>query len=202
MSRSVDLGSREHVHLAIRLTLKLGQEKQNVRLILDGVSLALRNVDAIDAKDLPRLADFAAFGIAAEDGLGLQPGSVLTALNGVQEQAALNALSLDCVGQAVLEFMTEHCDTEWRGSAAQLMKTTRPELDKPGTWPKDAAIFSKQIGRLAGAFRYRGIIVERTHTRDGNLITLKKTAEFAPHKTTKDHVHDQIMEDIDDCFGE
>lgn len=194
------------IHLPLLTGRRLGVQELDQKLhkhhpgilgcLLDGVSSALRNVDAIDAKDLPRLADFAAFGIAAETGLGLKPGSVLTALNGVQEQAALNALSLDCVGQAVLELMSDHGGDEWCGSASQLMAVSKPELERPGSWPRDAAVFSKQIGRLSGAFRYRGIIVDREHTRDGNVIKLIKADGFEPKKAQREFDQERCLGDM------
>jgi energy-coupling factor transporter ATP-binding protein EcfA2 len=167
--------------------------------LLDGVSSAQRNVDGVDTSQLPRLADFAAFGIAAEEALGLESGSTLAALNETQERAALNALSLDCVGEAIIEFMTSYQDDTWQGLISNLMKVSRPEYPS-GTWPKDASVFSKQVGRIEDALLLRGLAVDRgKHTRDGNLITLTKLEGFEPRKTQRDHDHDHIMEGLEEA---
>ena len=61
--------------------------------VLDAVCIAQRDVGTVTLNDLPRMADFALWSVAAEPKLGLKPGSFINAYTGNRESA--NELALE-----------------------------------------------------------------------------------------------------------
>lgn len=120
--------------------------------LLDRVAGGLRELPRVRTDALPRMADFARFALACEQGAGEQPQFV-----GVyaRNQAATSEQALDSgpLPTAVLELMDERF--EWTGTPTELLADLNhlAPLPRPHGWPKQANGLTGQLKRLAPPMR-------------------------------------------------
>jgi DNA polymerase I len=130
--------------------------------LFGAVSVALREVQNVELASLPRLADFAKWGTAAEEGLGMEPGAFMEAYAGGRREVNQLALEADPVAGAVVKLMEGR--NEWIGTASELLKELVKRVDEDvrryRTWPKQPQHLSRQLKRLAPVLRTEGIEVE------------------------------------------
>ena len=96
--------------------------------LLDAVSVALSRIETVtntarsEETDLPRLADFTLWGMAAEPGLGSAQGQFLDRYRGNRE--AVHDLVLDCdpFAEAITNFMEGRIADSWKGTASELLE--------------------------------------------------------------------------------
>ena len=107
-------------------------------VLLNAASAAVRNLPDVRFDTLPRMADFAAWVVAGEAGLGLEPGAFLAAYFGNRDDANALALESSPVAGAMIE-LTEAVG-EWEGTAtallAELFDRVPEVVRKPQSWPK------------------------------------------------------------------
>jgi hypothetical protein len=141
--------------------------------LFNAVSSSLAN-SGKTFEGLPRMADFAAWVVAAESSIGWTPGSFLRAYQA--NRAAANDLSLETpVAEAVLRI-----SVPWMGTASELLK----ELDlladerakKLKTWPGSGRALSNALRRLAPNLREVGLCMQfsREPRTGRRLITLSR----------------------------
>jgi hypothetical protein len=127
--------------------------------LCDAGAMALSRISEIDKSGLPRMADFAAWVVAAEPALPWEPGQFIEAYEGNQDDAISLALDNDVVAVAIMQFMEDR--REWSGSATDLLEavnlivsdTTR----KLAAWPKAANGLTKRLRLISAFLRERGI---------------------------------------------
>jgi hypothetical protein len=109
----------------------------------------------------PRMADFALVATAAEEPLGLAPGTFMQAYSGNRAEAIQETLDADPLGAALLTMM----DTGelWDGTCKELLLKLEGLVDE-GTkrsreWPKSPRSVSGRLRRLATFLRESGIHV-------------------------------------------
>lgn len=147
--------------------------------LLDAVASALRELPKVDAKNLPRMADFAVWAVAAERSLGLETGDFLHAYTGNRHAANELALEMSPVFRHVRTLLDE-ADGYWSGSAGDLlaeleeMATDKEKRQK--TWPSAGHVLSGKLTRIAPNLRAVGIEVENGRTKHGRFITLRTVA--------------------------
>ncbi len=145
--------------------------------LLDALSSALRQLSSTNPADLPRMADFARFAIAAEPGLGLEPGEFIAAYDQSRSAAHDTALEASPVGQAIISLMDVW--DEWSGTTQGLLETLRQRVDdsvlKSKFFPIDATRLGKLLTRLAPDLRGIGIQCDRRKANGIKLIVLKRT---------------------------
>lgn len=130
--------------------------------LLEGVVSALRNIDTVQESGLPRMADFAAWVSAAEEGLGFERGSVLAAYARNRKRAVDLALQSSPVAVALLELLDKPTSAgRWEGQPEQLLcalsgMTAEPTRRMP-SWPKNAASLSRALRRAATFLRTVGV---------------------------------------------
>jgi energy-coupling factor transporter ATP-binding protein EcfA2 len=131
--------------------------------ILDAASGALRKLAELRLERLPRMADFAAWGVAVERALGWPDGSFLAAYE--SSMARSNRLSLegDPVAEALLAEMA--AAGSWTGRAAELLDVLGAQVGQDvrrdrERWPSTARALSGRLRRLAPALRSAGLRVE------------------------------------------
>lgn len=130
--------------------------------LFEAVSVALRELPNTELPSPPRMADFAEWATAAEEGLGLKPGEFMEAYAGSRREINQLALEASPVAVAVVKLMEKR--DEWVGTAAQLLSELRKLVDvsvqRYQTWPKQPQHLSRQLARLAPVLRAEGIEVE------------------------------------------
>ena len=152
--------------------------------LLDGLSSALRKLPETKVGNLPRMADFARFGVAAETGLGLEPGSFLAAYRENRNAANDVAMEASPVAGAIMRWMENR--TEWHGVSGELLKALAPpqlglSQAPQRNMPKNARDLTTALKRCTPCLRQKGIdVVLGGHGRGGVAITIKHRAEAAP----------------------
>lgn len=126
--------------------------------LLDAVSIALKNHPHVKLESKPRMADFARWVVAAEPGLGWEPGSFLKAYASNRASAVQMGLEASAVAQAI-ETITETVP-EWQGTATELLdqldKVVSEKIFKMKEWPKTPQSLSNKLRRLAPTMRSIG----------------------------------------------
>lgn len=144
--------------------------------LLDAVAATLKKLPEIKPETLPRMADFAKWGIAGEEALGLEIGSFMLAYQGNRDNANETALEASPIAQAIQKLM-EHL-TAWKGTASELLVALANQVDeqtKRGkTWAQTPKGLSSILRRLAPNLRAIGINVTfaEERTNRGRIIHL------------------------------
>jgi hypothetical protein len=146
--------------------------------LYDAVSGALRAVESVRLEGMPRMADFAVWATAAEEGLGWESGAFMAAYTGNRRDATETALEADPVASTVREFMRDK--QRWAGTATELWKALNELVDEDvrhtKVWPGAPNSLTNRLKRLAPALRGIGIEYgeERSGTKGTRLKTLTK----------------------------
>jgi len=145
--------------------------------VLTAASVALRRLPEVRAKvrakkiNLPRMADFALFGTAAEPALGIKENAFVGLLRDERNAASVLVLESDVIFaplRAVLE------KEPFNGYPADLLDALNSAMSddairRDRRWPKTAAKLRNQIKRLEPDLRRAGIVVtwadRDTHTK-------------------------------------
>jgi hypothetical protein len=141
--------------------------------LLDAVSGAIRRLPEIEKnlpQELPRLADFHVWGLAAEESLGLQPGTFSEAYVANRESATQIILESSPVIGALRKFLRKNGPLEM--TATELLRSLNAmagfaETRKPG-WPKTPNLLSTILQRSAPNLREIGIKIQKGNKGSGN----------------------------------
>jgi hypothetical protein len=154
--------------------------------ILDTVAGALKNLPTVQLDHLPRMADFAKWGTAAENSLGWPTGSFINSYRRNQDEANSTALISSPIGQAVLLFMKDQ--NGWSGTASELLHRLAPvagtEVTRRRDWPQTAQGLSTALRRIAPNLRQEGISVDfdrQAHTGIRLIHLTKGVGPFSDH---------------------
>jgi hypothetical protein len=145
------------------------ERPQILGVLLDIVAHGLRQLPQVRLSRLPRMADFALWGVACE-GAFTQPGAFIAALEAHAEEATGTVIENDPVALAVVAFMENRI--AWTGTATALLKqlTHHDHAEaEPSTWrswPRDASAFGKALRKVAGVLRRAGVEVTCGETPD------------------------------------
>jgi 5S rRNA maturation endonuclease (ribonuclease M5) len=130
--------------------------------VFNALSAALANVHKVKLTQLPRMADFATWIVAAEPALPWPPGTFLAAYTRNRAAVVEHSLEGDPVAVAVRSFM-EHRQ-EWEGTPTELLNELTEvagELVSRGkAWPKAPNGLTNRIRRAAPFLRASGIEFE------------------------------------------
>jgi hypothetical protein len=151
-----------------------------LKTLLDAVASALRNLNDVVLPGLPRMADYATWVTAAEEGLRWTNGTFMKAYEANRMNLIDIALEADLVATAIISLMMR--TTEWSGTPSELYETLKqlvPDYDrKSTTWPRAANILSGRLVRAQTFLRSKGIEIDRG--KSGNrIVTIRKTLEKA-----------------------
>ncbi|BBM68219.1 AAA family ATPase [Rhodothermus marinus] len=147
-------------------------------LLLDAVSTGLRRKGGVEAKQLPRMADFAAFVLAAAEALPFTEEEFLEAYGAGQAELAASLLE-DSFAEALLSF-AEAVET-WEGMASELLEAMlqRGQHERPPRgWPKTAQSVGATLARLEPVMLQVGVKLERVRAGKARtrLIRIQKVA--------------------------
>ncbi|MDP9476410.1 MAG: DNA polymerase, partial [Actinomycetota bacterium] len=164
--------------------------------IFGAVSTALRKLPETNLPRLPRMADFALFATAAEEGLGMKPGEFMEAYEGSREEANEFALESDPVAVAVVKLMEDR--EEWLGPPKELWKKlgalTDEDVRRTKAWPKAPNALTGRLKRLAPVLRGVGIEIEDMPRQPGTGGRKKRLFKTKPRKDRHDR-HDRRAEE-------
>lgn len=155
--------------------------------LLDCVVSALQYEDSIRLDEMPRMADFVVWCSAAEKAMGVDQGAFKAAVERNQDEAILNALSLNPIVLALRVFLTQESQNQWEGTMSDLLQKLNDvyvnKYGMPNTWPKNPMALSHQLNRLKPQLNKIGIGYE-TLQRSGDmrLKQLKKLPGFTPYR--------------------
>jgi hypothetical protein len=146
--------------------------------LLNTLADAFARKDSIKLKYIPRFADFARWGAAAAEALGIPSSSFEEALrsNTNRQQEEVRESS---VFQAVMKLLSRN--PVWEGSAGELLEKLQ-DADKglarqPG-WPKTPQLLSRRLNELHPAFVDSGVTMSRSAShRTGRIITFQQKVE-------------------------
>ena len=163
------------------------------------LGMTLRRLPEIKLVQPPRMADFAAFGVAAEPGLGLKDGAFLNAYLDNRSNAVDSTLANDVVA-AALRTWAEKLVTpaEWEGECQELLYELQRKVDekvlKSKEWPGSPKGLSNKLRRLVPFLREVGIDVcfpesGKKGTNGKRNLTIRRidrqnTAPTSPTATT------------------
>lgn len=136
--------------------------------LFSAISEGMGKLPDVSLDKMPRMADFATWGIATEEALGGSHGSFMKAYAGSQEEATGTALETWPIASYLWEFAKSfrEQDKAWTGTPGELKqaieeKVSDDALKRSKEWPKTPSALSKQINRLDPALREVGVVIEK-----------------------------------------
>lgn len=168
--------------------------------LLRGLSSALLRWPMIDLERKPRMADFARWVTAAEQGLGWSQGTFLAAYQD-NRQASVEAFFDGADFAAAIRDLIDH-QGEFIGTAGELLHALNERngdrAERPVTWPKSARGASGQVRRAAPALRGVGIEVLfpqrrqiQLRKRQDRIVPTVTTVTVPPDADGEDDGHDR-----------
>jgi hypothetical protein len=157
-----------------------GDHPKILGALLDAASMALHRRDEVVLKQLPRMADFAKWVVAAEPALSVPEGTFLKTYMDQQMESSENAVENDTVAAAVFSLVRSSDEEEWEGTMSELLRDARDHLPNPEKpprdYPKTYQSMTDQLARVMPALRAVGITREelpRTSTRRGFRLKMR-----------------------------
>jgi hypothetical protein len=130
--------------------------------LLDAVVAALRNLDKTAEMDLPRMADFALWMMAAEPGLGWKSGTFMAAYRTNREVANEVAIEASPIATPLLALLAQEGDFERTPGDLLRMINERadPNAMRKRGWPQTPSHLSGMLKRLAPNLRSAAVEVD------------------------------------------
>jgi hypothetical protein len=126
----------------------------------DALAGALDRLNDVRLDRLPRMADFALLGVAAEQALGWPRGAFLAAYGDNRQTAHSIVLESSPIVPPLLDLAATG---EWEGSAtdllAELARRAGESVTRRQDWPKKAQGLSGKLWRLAPSLRTVGVTI-------------------------------------------
>jgi hypothetical protein len=142
-------------------------------VLLDATAVALGTAHEVEFKELPRMADAAAWVEAAGAELGWDPGDFIAAYDEAHARAHEVAIEASVIGPPLVDIAR---DGGFAGNATELHAVLEDRVDEKVArrreWPKTAAAFGKALRRLAPDLRGVGVHVEEGDSRHGKPIVI------------------------------
>ena len=163
--------------------------------LCDAVSAGLTKLPSVKLTSMPRMADFARWGVAACPEIKTPSGTVTfwNAYAGNRADATETVLEADAVAQAIRTFMTGR--DQWSGTATALLGLlngiTDEKVTKEKGWPGDGTRLSSRLTRVATAFRETGIDIRpRKGTNGRREISITRIPSPQPPEPGPDYDRD------------
>jgi energy-coupling factor transporter ATP-binding protein EcfA2 len=124
-----------------------------------------------------RFVGFVELGLAIEQVMEWESGTVLRVLAGVREEAHETAIESSPVGQAIQDFMLGR--EQWTGTANELLKNlsghATEKVTRSAYWPSDATRLSKTLTRLEPDLKALGMEIRREKRTGGlRMVTIER----------------------------
>ena len=142
--------------------------------VLDAVAHGLRELAGVKLERMPRMADFARWGVAVGRGLGWRTNAFLSAYEKNRIAATEGSLDGSPLGTFLLTLVGRWLDFD-RSPTDMLEMFTR-DVDKKvarsAGWPKNAQAFTGELRRIAPQLLMRGVVVIFRRTHKGRRIRI------------------------------
>lgn len=156
--------------------------------LFDAISVALKRLDKIRLDDMPRMADFAAWAVAAEPALGVPEGTFLKAYADNRATANTTALNDSPLSEAIERLLDKQPARSWRGTASELLEELKryvsESVQRSKAWPQAANTLTNQLRRLEPSLHSVGIsfVQERREgkKRTRNIMLAQDRSEEVP----------------------
>lgn len=161
--------------------------------VLDVVVAGLAKVDSVELERVPRMADFARWGVAIEESLGHKKGTFMSAYLGNLSDGNARALESSPVAWPLHHYLQEQPEKKFEGTAQALLRNLcqyvtehhgdeggRPlPLRHPG-WPQSASALSAAIARSEPNLAKLGVKVVRGRRASTRFINLTVGEPMTP----------------------
>jgi hypothetical protein len=131
--------------------------------LLDALAAALRQLPEVCLESLPRMADYATFGVALERALGWPEGSFLEAYTRNRRDATALVLEDEVLVRYLHALLRACLSGRWEGNMTTLLQRLGELAGERQSgrqeWPKSPAHLSRRLLRLAPALHEHGIDV-------------------------------------------
>ena len=142
--------------------------------IFDALSIALKNLPSVNLEEKPRMADFATFGCAVSEAIGITPEVFMQAYKQNIIDANQRVLELDPVALATTKLVESNTGS-WEGNATDLLSALdryfSDSLRRANAVPATPASMAKKLNRIIPMLKISGI--EVAFARTGNLKTYR-----------------------------
>jgi hypothetical protein len=145
--------------------------------ILDAMVLGIRRLPEVRRRvtdnrtHLPRMADFALWGMAVAPGIGWTEEDFFAAYRSNHTLAQDAVLDGDPVAVALLAFMEKRL--QWKGSATELLAALQAHRGLDNSWPGAASALGQHLRRLEPALHSRQIHIESTRSRNHRSLVIR-----------------------------
>jgi hypothetical protein len=151
--------------------------------LLDAVASGLRLLPQVQLKNLPRMADFALWGEAVCQAVGMRRSAFLDAY-AINRRAASETLLEDSPVVPILEEVIKP-KGKWEGTSTQLLDAlnlrAEPRVVQSRQWPKSPRGLSSALRRLAPALRAHGVDVTfPPRSKTARSITIERQQVTEP----------------------
>ena len=133
--------------------------------IFTAVSQAMKIYPSISLSELPRMADFTAWGCAIAEAIGHSKEKFLEAYYQNINQQNSEVIIESPIASSILEFMKDKSD--WRGTATALLEELKPvavnlkiDVEKGNQFPKNHSALSKKINQLKPNLKAIGLEIQ------------------------------------------
>lgn len=155
--------------------------------LFNGVSGALKSASSIPDDDLPRMADFAQWAIAAGTAFGWEPGAFLAAYQDNIAKAVTLALDQHPIVPVLRAFAEDN--EFWTGSMTELLgalsnEAAGTDARRAKNWPGSASALSNLLKRLAPALAATGVGVDIDRMNGGKRLRYVELTFKSPTGTT------------------
>ena len=134
--------------------------------LFDAVSCSLRNLPNVNLEKKPRMADFAKRIVAAESGLGWEPGEFLRIYEANQQSIVETALESDPVAQTIRDIFTYgNYPAGWAGTPTRLLNILNDKTSdsvKGRFWPKNPTAMGSALRRVQKPLSRVGYVIEKS----------------------------------------
>ena len=148
--------------------------------VLWTLSRALRELPRVRLRELPRMADFARWGVACERALRWPEGAFLAAYERNLEAANDQAIHSLSVGPVIVEYVTSQPRSRWVGTSGELLEGLRSHAGRRACadrhWPRSPQQLGQLLRRLGVNLRRGGFEVRywRQGKQSTRMISIRK----------------------------
>ena len=132
--------------------------------LLDAMVVGLNRLGTIRLEGLPRMADFATWGVACETA-AFEDGAFMRAYTGNRDTAATTAIEANPVASAILDLMREQSSQAWQGTSSKLYDVLTERVGAAMAsargWPSNPQALSRRVNQIKSALRPAGIVIDQ-----------------------------------------
>jgi hypothetical protein len=145
--------------------------------VLDLIVGAVRALPSVHCPDLPRMADYARWGVALDNGLNSPSETFLAEYHANRLNATASELEDSAIGTAILVAVSRV--RRWVGTPAALYEALTEIVGKKvaasAGWPKSPRSFSNELRRITPQLRLNGLSIDFERSHNGRRIVMTNT---------------------------